>query len=127
MQLIEIDVVGAEALQAVVTRPAHVLGPRALALLVDRHAELRRDDRLMSTRRQRPSEVLFALGRAVDIGRVEEVDADVERRVDDAFRGRFVDAHPEIVAAQADKGNTKGTYRAELHPHSISLLALSER
>src|SRR5688572_28516808 len=45
MQLIEIDVVGAESAKAVVAGLPDVLWPRSLSLGVHRHAELRSDDR----------------------------------------------------------------------------------
>ena len=57
VQLVQVDAVGAEAAQAVFDRARDVRRARtALALLVDRTAELRRDDRLVATRAERAAE-----------------------------------------------------------------------
>ena len=44
VQLVQVDVVGVEATQRVLTGRAHVVGLRAEVRVVDGHAELRRDD-----------------------------------------------------------------------------------
>ena len=98
-----------------------VLRPRAFALLVHRHAELRRDDRPTASFGERAAEELLALGRAVDVGGVEEVDAGIERGVDDALGGGLVDAHPEVVAAEADDRDAQRSDRTMLHPDRIRL------
>src|SRR5262245_43025822 len=118
MQLIEIDVVGAESCEAVVARAAHVFGTRTLALLVDR---------LLPSSLERTAEKLFAPGRAVDVGGVEEVDARVERRAHHTLRGGFVDAHAEVVATEADRGDTKRPERTEVHQESIQASGLRAR
>ena len=61
--------------------------------------------RLVAAAGQRPAEELFALRAAVDVGRVEEGDAGIERRVDHARRRGLVDPHAEVVAAEADDGD----------------------
>jgi hypothetical protein len=96
MQLIEIDVVGAESAQAVVAGLPDVLRPRPCALVVHRHAELRGDDRPIAAVGECAAEEFLALGCAVDVGGIEEVDACIERGVDDALGGGGVDAHPEV-------------------------------
>ncbi len=121
MQLIEIDVVGAESAQAVVAGLPDVLRPRPFALVVHRHAELRRDDRPIASVGECAPEELLALGRAVDVGGVEEVDARIERGVDDALGGGGVDAHPEVVAAEADDRDAQRSDRTMLHPDRIRL------
>jgi len=75
-------VVGAEARKATFERRADVLRPAVLAgdaAVDDAEAELGRDDRLRATARERATEQrLVGIG-AVDLGRVEEVDAELER------------------------------------------------
>ena len=87
VELVEVDAVGLQPAQAVLDRAPHVLGPGAAPLLVDGHAELGREHHLVAAPGQRAAEKLLAAGAAVDVGGVEEVDAGVERRVDDARGG----------------------------------------
>ncbi len=93
----------------------HVLRARAFALLVDGHAELGRDDGAIAAPLERLSQKLFALGRAVDVGGVEEIDARLERGIDDALGGGGVDPHPEVVAAEADQRDAQRSDRT-MHP-----------
>ena len=79
MALIEIDVVGLQALEGGVDLLVDLLAGEAAARLVHREEELRGEDELLA------SEALedFPPGRlrragAVDVGGVEEVDADLE-------------------------------------------------
>ena len=87
VQLVQVDAVGAEPPQAVFARARLMYAARraALALLVDRSAELRRDQRLVAPRAERAAEELLAQRAAVDVGGVEQRDAGVERGVDDAL------------------------------------------
>ena len=64
---------------------------------------------------QRAAEEYFALGRAVDVRGVEEGDAGVERRVDDARAVALADPHAEVVAAEADDGDFEGTDASGFH------------
>ena len=100
MQLIEIDPIGREAAETVVDRLPHVRGTGTLARVVDRQAEFRREDHRLAAPRQRAPDELLALGTAVDVGGVEEVDAGVERGMHDGFRALVVQAHTEVVAAE---------------------------
>src|SRR5207244_3273091 len=63
MQLVEIDAVGPEPPERVVTRARDVGGARpALAFVVDRSAELGGDERSIAATGQRPAEELLAPG-----------------------------------------------------------------
>src|SRR6266480_4553265 len=87
--VIEIDRVNAEALQARLAGAHHVLGPAVDILLSLRSlhlAELGGDDDAVAPAAQRSSEQLLVVPPAVHVGRVEEVDAFVERVVNDANR-----------------------------------------
>ena len=95
----EVDVVGLEALQAAVERAAHVLGTAVdacdAALERDLEAELGGDQRAVAAAVERFGEQRLVGVRAVDLGGVEEIDAEVERTMDgrDALGlvGRTVD------------------------------------
>ncbi len=102
MDLVQVDNLGAEAAQAGVDRLPDVVGMRAVALVVDAMPELGGDQHIMPARAERPSEVLLAFRAAVDVRRIEEIDAGVKRRMHDGVRGRFVDAPAEIIASDAD-------------------------
>ena len=120
MELVEVDAVGAQPAQAVLERAPHVFGPGAAPLLVDRHAELGGEHDLIPAPGERLAEILLALGAAVDVGGVEEVDAGVERRVDDARRGRGVEAAAEVVAAEPDHRDLERADASRFHERAIS-------
>jgi formamidopyrimidine-DNA glycosylase len=62
---------------------------------------------------------LFGESVAVDIGGVEEVDAHIERGVDDRFGLVGVEAHAEVVAAKADGADFEGSNVACVHSASV--------
>ena len=78
VQLVEVDVVGPQAPQAVLEGLADVGGLGAFVLGVDLHAELGGEHDLVAARAQGAAQELLALGAAVDVGGVEEGDAGVE-------------------------------------------------
>ena len=85
--VVEVDVIDAEPLQARVARAAHVLGLAvdaavARAVRVAHDAELRGEDDLVAAIADRPADELLVRERAVDVGGVEEVDAELERAMD---------------------------------------------
>src|SRR2546428_197691 len=84
------------AAQAVLARPPHVVGPRSLAFLVDHHPELRGEHDLLPATVEGEAEKFFALRSAIDVGRVDEVDPDLESGVDDRPRGLRVDPAAEV-------------------------------
>src|SRR5207248_6426574 len=78
---IDVDVVGAEVLEGLVDRgegslPAAVPKVRLVAVV---HPELADDDRLVPPASERLAEGSFRRTHAVPLGRVEAVDAEVER------------------------------------------------
>jgi hypothetical protein len=109
VQLVQVDVVGAQPPQRLLHREPDVttaaLGARRGAvahvhLLV---AELRREHHLVPAAREHLAESeLRTAVLAVHLGGVEERDAGVDRRVDHRARPLQVDAAAEVVAAQAD-------------------------
>ena len=110
-----------EAPQAVLDR-LHDVGARAAlhpAGIVHVHAELRRQhDVLAALAEDLAEEALRAAALAIDVGGVEERDAEIERLVDDLAGRLEVDAAAEIVAAETDERHPKAR-RSEialLHP-----------
>ena len=120
MHLVEIDPVALQALQARLDRLHDVAAGASLqrARLVHGIAELGRDEDILAAiaeiaaeRRLGPAAV------AVDVGRVEEGDAGVERFLDDRLRVLHGHAQPEVVAAEAEHGDLDAgiSYVALLH------------
>ena len=92
MELIQIDAVGAQPPEAVLESAPDVGGCCAPARPIDLHPELRRDDDAIPPTLQDPSEERLALCAAVDVRRIEEGHAEVERGFDDASRSALVEA-----------------------------------
>ena len=83
----EIDPIGPEPLQRRLGDLADVRGPAVqagLLAVLELEAELRRDDDLIANRRERFADELFVRERPVHFGGVEERDAAVDGRADDA-------------------------------------------
>jgi hypothetical protein len=120
VQLVEVDAVRAQAPKAVLHGSMHVLGSRAHSLLVQPAAELRGHRHVVAAPTERASQVLFALGAAVDVGRVEEGDADIQRGVDDGRGSAVIEAPPEIVAAQPDDRHLQGPDPSRVHRPPLS-------
>src|SRR5947199_10509448 len=98
MQLVEIDVVGAEAPETRVARAADILRLAAAIRVAALVAELRGDDDALATRAQSTAEVLLAAALSVQLSRIEEIDPHSQRRVNDPGGGLGVEAPPEVVA-----------------------------
>ena len=88
VQLVEVDVVGAESAQRVLAGAAHVVGLAPKCVSSMRHAELGRDDDLVAAAPERHAEQHLGLGGAVDVGGVEEGDARLEGGVHDDWSCR---------------------------------------
>ena len=69
------------------------------------HAELRREHDPVAAARRAPGRCTPRSSPAVDVGRVEEGDALVERRVDDRARLLEVAAAAEVVRAEPNDGD----------------------
>ena len=105
MQLVKIDAIGAQPLQARLDRVHDVVPRRALELarLIHRHAELAREhDRFALLAENSSEPLLRAAFVAVAVGGVDEVDAQLDRLAYDPARRRKIDAAAEVVAAEAD-------------------------
>src|SRR5439155_25634065 len=110
--VVEVDRLDAEALQAPVARGAHVLRPPvngAHPRIVAAHdAELGGDDGLVAPAAERASDQLLVGGRAVHVGGVEEIDAEVEPALDGRDRLAVVVRAVELRhprAAETDGGD----------------------
>ena len=109
VQLIQVDVVGLESLEAVVQRATHVGGRRAHLVRRHLHPELGREHDPIATAGEDPTEERLAASATVDVGRVEEGHAGVQRCIDDAPRAVFVDPAPEVVAPEPDDADRAGS------------------
>jgi hypothetical protein len=120
MHLIEVDVVGAEVAQAPLDGFHDVAaGAAALYAAAGRHragrsnaraAELGRDDDAGAPLAQRLGKVLLrhpALAEGIDIGRIEQGDTEIERRMHDAQGGGMVEPAAQVVASEADRRHAK--------------------
>src|SRR5215471_3039761 len=103
MQLVEIDPIDIQSAKAGLRGSLHIFWPRAaFEVVVDAQSELRRDDRIAATGAEGAAEKALAVAAAVHVGRVEKVDAGIERGMDDLRALTFVNGHAEVVAADAD-------------------------
>ena len=123
VELVEIDVRDAESLQARVARRADVLGPPVHAAHAGipglaHDAALRREHHALAAIADRAADQLFVGERTVHVGRVEQVDAEVERAVDRGDRLGLVGGAVELAhahAAQAERRDFEGTETPSLH------------
>jgi hypothetical protein len=121
MELVEVDAIRLEPAQAALDRRADVRRARAgRPLLVDRHAELGREDDVLAARSECPAQEFLALGLPVDVGGVEQRDAGIERGVDDRARGGLVDPTAEVVTAEPDDRDSEVADVPGLHVNSCS-------
>ena len=108
VQLIEIDPVGLEPPQAGLDR-LHDIAPRRasqLAGIVHRQAEFGRQHDVLAPRPEHLSQdLLGAAFVAVDIGGVDQRDAEIERLIDHPARVLQIDPAAEIIGAKTDEGN----------------------
>src|SRR5262245_5467671 len=122
MNLVEIDRVDAQALEARFARFADVLagGPTVIRSAPHRHRALGGEDDLATSTGERLAANLFRSSVCVDVRSVDEVPARVEKPSDQVERGLFV-ASParraECHGSQAKLRDTKtaSTERAKSH------------
>src|SRR5204862_4974937 len=86
VQLVQIDEIGPETLQAVVDGRSHVLGT-SIARNVELHpiggeTDLRGEKRALAMPDERVAHELFVRERPVDVGGVDEIRAEVQRAMD---------------------------------------------
>jgi len=112
MLVVQVDVIDAESLERSLARRAHVLRTPVdaahLGIRAAHHPELGREHYLVPPAGDRLTHELLVGVRSVHVGRVEEVDAQVERPVDggdglDLVRGAVELRHPH--APQAERGH----------------------
>ena len=108
--VVDVDVVGADPLERCVAGRQHVLAVPADAkpfpLFVADVAELGREHDLVAPALDRPADESLVGERAVDVGRVEEVDAELERALDRRDRLGLVRRSVELGhshAAEAER------------------------
>jgi len=129
MEVIEVDRVDVEPLQAPLARRADVIGLPANAALrgvrrIAQDAELRREDDPVAPARDGLPDELFVRVRAVHIGRVEEVEPGVEGRMDREDRllvvaGPVELRHPHAAEAHRRDGGAVGAERTNVHTASL--------
>ena len=109
VHLVEVDVVGVEAAQAGVERVHEVLARGAAPVRAFAHGAggLRGDDDVAAVGLEVRRQELLRLAAAVDVGGIEEGDAQVDALVDDVAGALCVDAPAEVVAAEADGRNMR--------------------
>src|SRR5262249_32217019 len=100
--LVQVDVLGTEALERAVDRAPHARRRAAGRIRPSPPAELRRDHDLLSRAGQRTADDALARAVAVHLGRVEDRPARVERRVHARDRTLLVEPQPEVVRAEPD-------------------------
>jgi hypothetical protein len=106
--LVEIDVIGLQPPQAGFDGGHDVAPRRALpgAVIAHRLGEFRRQHDVLAPLAEHLSEHRLGTAHAgIDIGGIEQRDAEVDRLVDHLARGFEIGALAEIVAAEADGGN----------------------
>jgi hypothetical protein len=105
--VVEVDVVGAQAPERAFQGQAHALGAavgRARAALAVRdQAELRGQHDLVTPPRDRPTDQLLVGVRPVDLGRVDQRDAQLQGSVDRADRLLLVAAGPGVEGRHAHR------------------------
>ena len=115
VQHVDVDHVRAQPLERAFDGPADIGARRAWHVLRaagNRMPELRQHDEAVAPALEDLAQELLALGRAVDVGRVEERDPLVECGVDD--RAALVEPDPptEVVGPEPDHGDL-GAARSE--------------
>ena len=108
--LVEIDVVGLQPGQAGFDRGHDVAPRRALLGAVGRHRLGifgRQHDVLAAVAEHLAQHGLGAAHAGVDVGGIEQRDAEIDRLVDHLARGFQIGALAEIIAAEADRGDAQ--------------------
>ena len=127
VDLVQVDVVGAEATQAVLDL-GHDPAARAavrVRVLAHRGEELRREDDVVAAAVERLADDLLRLARRVHVGGVDEVDPGVEAAVDDPRALVVVGLAPraehhgaEAVLADLDPGASERSHAHDPYPIS---------
>ena len=113
VELIEVEVVGLQPPQTRLARAADIrragiAADRLARIFVEALPELGGDDDLLPPSNQRLAEDPLAVPRAVDVGGVEQRDAEIERPVDRAHRLRVIHVAPADGLAVAPRRPADG-------------------
>src|ERR1700730_10636819 len=133
MHLIKVDPVGPEPSEARVDRAHDIATGRAFEHFPRIHgdAELSRQHNIVAARAEDLAEALLgstemtAAETAIDVGDIEQGDAEIERLVHDLARRLQIDAPAEIVAAEPDDRDLQAGSTQVALPHGN--WSLSER
>ena len=115
VQLVEVDVVRTQPTQAVLQCRFHVSRGGALPLGVDSGAELGRHYDFGPVLAQGAAKDFLATRPPVNVGRIKEIDARIEGRLDDPGALGLVGTAAEVVATKAHKRNVEGADLANWH------------
>jgi hypothetical protein len=116
-----------QAPEAVFDGASHVVGVRASPLVVELPTELCCYDDFVPLLSQTAANEYFTIRTAIGIRGIEEIDARVERGVDDFARAGLVEAAAEIVTAEADSGDFERTDRTLFHQlYFLKSISISE-
>src|SRR4051812_18699020 len=105
MQLIQINIVRSEPFETILGSPTNVRRLGSLLAFINSHPKFRRDDHVRSSRAQSAAKILLAEGFPINVSRIEEIDAIGNRRIDNRFRGCFIDSPTKIVATKSNDRN----------------------
>lgn len=121
MQLVEIYVIRAQPTKAVFRCLFDVSRPSAAPLFIHLHAKLGGDHNSRAMADQGTTEELLAdTAAAIDVGRIEEVDAGIKCRMHHARSGSLVEPAAKVVAAEADNRYIERSYFACVHALKIA-------
>ena len=125
MQVVEIDVITPQPLERALERPAY--RRRSGSAVTGLPGELRGEHDAVAASLEDLAEVALARSPVpVDLRRVEERDAGVERGLDDGARPGEVEAPSEVVAPEADDGDLAARSRRDFVRSIASTLAIAE-
>ena len=104
MELVEVNVVGAQAAQARLAglldvRRAGIPASHISGVLIEGQPKLRRDQHAIAPASKRLADDALALSRAIYVGRVDEIDPAVETHLDGPHRLALVDLPPAKLTA----------------------------
>ena len=126
MLIEQIDVIGLESLQRSFDRAPHMLAVQSGRLAVDNvEAELRGDDDLIALAAQRATDQLLILIGPINLGRIEEIDSQLQRPIDRRQRLLLIRRPIRLAHAHAAEplGRNDETLRSQLAlVHGVTLL-----
>jgi hypothetical protein len=113
MKLVEIDEIGLETFEARFERAFDIIGIVILigaVVRIEAHAEFAGDDRLAAAAFKRAPQTPLGFAMPIAIGRVEQIHAQIERRVNGAFGFRDIDIAPFVTAERLGPESDAGDF-----------------